>query len=97
LVASTPHGAEYWEPPDLRLAFKCLVGGIAVSLLYVWTILMALSIFGAGPPAAWFWLGLGVAALGTAVALYAYETWERAYWGCNWHRVSEFADPPPWK
>jgi hypothetical protein len=95
--AYVPHDAAYWRPPDAQLAGTCLVAGIAVAFLYVWTVLMGLSILGAGPPDRWYWFSLAATAALTATAFYAYESWERRYWQRNWKRVSEFADPAPWK
>jgi hypothetical protein len=89
--------AAYWEPPDLRLAAQCIVAGVAVSILYVWTVLMAASILGARPPAAWFWGSLATTVVVVAAAFYGYEQWERSHWRRKWDTVSEFADPPYWR
>jgi hypothetical protein len=91
------HVGRLRDAVDVRLAGQCLVAGTMVSLLYVWTAMMVVTIMGAGPRDSWFWGILVAAALGTALVFYVYEHWERAYWRRNRHRLPDHADPPPWK
>jgi hypothetical protein len=59
----------------LRLALLCSACGGMLSLLWVWTILMILSVAGVGP-GGWLYPIVGCAALVFSVALYLFSVWD---------------------
>ena len=59
----------------LRLALLCSACGVMLSLLWVWTILMILSVAGAGP-GRWLYPIVGCAALVFSAVLYLVSAWD---------------------
>jgi hypothetical protein len=59
----------------LHLAGICAACGLLLSLLWVWTTLMILSVVGIGP-GGWFYPIVAAAAVVFACALYVFSTWD---------------------
>ena len=90
--------AEQLPRRDLRLGLaglSLLVGAMA-ALLYVWPVLLLTTIV-AGMRATVFWPVLAGGAVLASLVTWAITTREKRHWAENWHKVSDWADPPPWK
>jgi hypothetical protein len=59
----------------LHLAVLCLLCGVMLSLLWVWTVLVEVTVLGADL-GGWFYPIVGSSALVFAAALYAFSTWD---------------------
>jgi hypothetical protein len=82
---------------QLGVAGLCLLTGAMAALLYGWPALMLIELLNLGPRPSIFWSILGAAALVLAAVAFAITTREQRHWARNWHRVSDWVDPPPWK
>ena len=90
----------YAELPrrDLRLGLAglSLLAGAMAALLYVWPVLLLTTIV-SGMRATVFWPVLAGGAALASVVTWAITSRENRHWAENWHEVSDWADPPPWK
>ena len=80
----------------LELPAKSVAAGSMAALLYVAPVLFVAKIF-LGFGARVFAAVLGTAALVGSVASWWITTWERRHWQRERERLSDHADPPPWK
>lgn len=90
-------GARRLRPP----AFKCLLVGVMVTLLYIWPLESLAYIFSGGYPQAIF-VGLFAGSIVVATVV----TWiltarEMRRWGDDWedqwHTLGDFSSPAPWR
>jgi len=80
----------------VRLAGLSLLVGAMAALLYVWPVLLLTTIV-SGMRATVFWPVLAGGAALASVVTWAITSREKRHWAENWHEVSDWADPPPWK
>jgi hypothetical protein len=80
----------------LELPAKSVVAGSMAALLYGTPVLFATKIF-IGFGARMFAAVLGSVALVCSLASWGMTAWERNHWQRERERLSDHADPPPWK
>jgi hypothetical protein len=80
----------------LELPAKSVAAGSMASLLYVAPVLFVAKIF-LGFGARLFAAILGIAALVGSFASWGITLWEREHWQRERDRLSDHADPSPWK
>ena len=101
VVTPMPRPGDAAEPMNLRLdrlglPGLCLLAGLMAALVYGWPVLLLAHIL-FDLTAVVFWsILVGIAIVG-AIATFAITLYERGYWAENWHKVSGWADPAPWK
>jgi hypothetical protein len=98
------HGVRSKDLVDRRPrppAFKCLLVGVMVTLLYVWPLEFLAYLFADGFSQAIFRAVLGGSVVVVTVATWILTAREMRRWGehweQNWHKLSDFATPAPWR
>ena len=93
------HGVRVKDLVDRRPrppAFKCLLVGVMVTLLYVWPLEFLAYLFADGFSQAIFRGVLGGSVVVLTVATWLYSSREMRYWDENWDTVSDYVTPGPW-
>lgn len=80
----------------LELPAKSALAGSLAALLYGVPVLFVAKIF-LGFGGRVFGAILGVAAFAASVATWRVTAWERDHWEAERERLSDHADPPPWR
>lgn len=81
---------------SLELPAKSAVAGSLAALLYGVPVLFVAKIF-LGFGGRVFAAILGTAAFGASLASWRITAWEQSHWQRERDRLSDHADPPPWK